>query len=165
VIGIYILLKLIFAGADSDALNFLVLPTSKLIALWTGQSYVPSLESGYYFEGLGIVINNSCSGFNLWMIAFVALSYGIISKTSTFKNGLLGIALSLTITYLFTIVVNSFRIYSNLYFQDILSSLLNIQKSHAHEAIGVLVNLTFLITGYLLAEHLLNKKLTNEKIT
>ena len=63
---IFLLLKLGHSMADHNALQFLLWPTSKLVALMTGasSSYLP--EGGYFHAQLNIVINKSCSGFNFW---------------------------------------------------------------------------------------------------
>lgn len=146
--------------ATSEDLAFLLYPTSNLVSFLTGFKSVYIEQNGYFFQGLNILIDKSCSGFNFWLICFFMLSFLTINF---FKNKLLAILISLVSGYLFSVLVNSSRIFTLIILQNQNSSFTN--NSIIHESVGVITNLTFLILIYLIVEKTLTILNRNAKLT
>lgn len=151
---IFLLLKLGHSMADHNALQFLLWPTSKLVALMTGasSSYLP--EGGYFHAQLNIVINKSCSGFNFWLICFLMLySMGLFGAKKIVHKAL-WLPGSLFLAYLLTIFVNSSRILIALALN---SSGIGKEQAWLHQAEGVFSYLFFLLIIYFSFDFLLKK--------
>lgn len=144
--------------ADSSHLWFLLKPTDILLGLLTASKSVYIDGIGYRYEELNMVIDNSCSGFNLWIIAFVVFGYLAVKHGVSVGNRTLGIALSLVASLFFTIFANTSRIFVAITFQPILREILPFSKGIIHEAIGVAVNLSFLMLAYIIIDKVLTNK-------
>ena len=160
-IGIFILFKFSFVYADTEDLKFLLKPTEKLIGLLTGTSSVYVLGKGYFYSHLNIVIDKSCAGFNFWVLSFLMLTFlglqhyeGIVKKLAVITFALMG-------TYLFTVFVNTSRIFASIVIHNKTSGILENQQHNIHEMIGIATNLTFLILLYFFTDKFLTKKTSN----
>ncbi|MCX2743655.1 exosortase K [Mangrovivirga sp. M17] len=144
-------------------LDFLLFPTTALVEFLSGTQAVFIPEEGYLFAGKNFIIDSSCSGINLWLIASSMLIYlfSKINLTSIKKIALLLPAFA--IAWLITIVSNGSRIYISSVFQDQLTSVFNVSSHAIHESLGVVTNLSFLIITYFLIEYLLTNQSHYEK--
>lgn len=153
---IFIGLKFIFPYLSTDALQFLLAPTNKIISFIFNSTYTYNSETGYFYPYLDIVINKSCSGFNFFFISFLMYSFllikaGIISKW-------LKIPFSLFLAYTTTIIANVSRIAGYMIMMNTQSPLLSLSGvSWLHQAEGIVVYLTFLIIAYITSNYILNK--------
>lgn len=162
---LFVFLKFAYTLSETNHLIFLLSPTNKIIEFISGYHSVYFDNEGYHFQQLNIIIDKSCSGFNFLIIIFFML---IFLSVNYFKKGYKKIAvvfITFLIAYLATIIVNGFRINSIIIFEEKISSFLNFEKDYIHQAIGILINLTFLILIYLIVKRILNHKRTNEKLT
>ncbi len=146
-----------------DDLYFLLKPTSKIVETFSHSESIYLNNKGFYFESLNIIIDKSCSGFNFWMISFIAFSYLGIKYALTARWKTFNIFITLVITYFFTILVNASRILVSLYLQNFATSILPKHQHLIHESIGVTTNLTFLLLCYIIIEKILIKFYQNEK--
>jgi len=156
---LFLLLKLFHNIADHDALQFLLWPTSKLVAIMTTDpgNYLP--ETGYFHKKLNIIINKSCSGFNFWLICFLMLYSLGIQRIKKSRDKALWLAVSLFLAYGLTFFVNSARI---LIATFIKRSEWIPKTNWLHQAEGVFTYLFFLILIFLIADFLF-KKYSHEK--
>ena len=158
----FIILKIGYKFADTQDLLCLIKPVDVMLSFILGSTSVYS-ENGFYFSDLNIVIDKSCSGFNLMLIAFLVFYYQLSKRSKLpiqfIKNSLL----SLVLAYVFTVFVNSSRILSSILIQSKTQSFINYQHL-IHESIGIINNLTFLILAYLIIEKLISKKSNYEKL-
>ena len=150
--GLFILLKLAYIVMQTEHVNFLLLPTNWLIERITNQQAVYSEATGYFYEGLQIVIDRSCSGFNFMLIAFMSFAILAVNSTQSNYQKLKLILLAGLMAYLLTVLVNTARIFLSIRFEDHFSQLLNISAHTIHECIGIATNLTFLVLASLLFE-------------
>ena len=157
-IGLFILLKFGFTLANNRDLLFLLQPTSKLVGFLTGSSSVYLLDNGYYNTKLNIIIDKSCSGFNLWILCFLLITYSLIRYLKKISHKILAIPVALTIAYLFTIFVNTSRIIASIVVHAQTKQVVNNYQSLIHEAVGIIINLTFLVLFYCLIEKILTSK-------
>lgn len=161
-LGIFILLKLLFASSETNDLIFLLSPTNKIVELLSGSPATFISGEGYFYENFNIIIDKSCSGFNFWLLCFVMLSFLTIKNfNKSWKKGL-AMTASFVIAYIFTILVNSSRIFASIIIEKQFNSLTF--HSIIHESIGIITNLTFLILIYLMVEKLFLKRNTNANI-
>ncbi len=159
VIGfVAMVLKYTVRFADNDSLWFMLKPVNGLIELLTSSESIYSKNRGYVYEGLNIAIDHSCAGLNLWVIAFVMFAYLSVKHRTGIVRRTFGIALSLIVSLLFTILANTSRIFAAITIQPFLLNTLPFPKSILHEAIGVCVNLSFLILAYILINNILTYK-------
>ena len=156
VIILFILLKLGYKYSETNNLIFLLKPTKELVALLIGYEPVFT-KNGYFFKELNMIIVKSCSGFNLWLISFIMLSFLFLNYTEKIRHKVIGLICAFLLGYFFTICVNASRIYSTIIFQDKIYSYTSIAPKIIHEAIGITINITFLIAIYVLAEKIINK--------
>ncbi|WP_408612977.1 exosortase K [Limibacter armeniacum] len=164
-IGLFIILKYLYTIADISDLIFLLEPTNLVVKFLTGAKSVFIQDSGYYFQQLDIIIDKSCAGFNFWllcflMLVFLSLKYfeKVILKISAFIFSFIG-------AYIFTVLVNSSRIFVSVIIQKQAALALPIKEKIIHEGIGILTNLTFLILIYLITERILKTRNANAKLT
>jgi exosortase K len=159
---VFILLKIGYKSASNNTLGFLLKPTNKLVEIITNSRSTYSSINGFFYSDFNIVINKSCSGYNYWLILFIMGSFlGLYHAQNLLQKSIV-IPISLLIGFVLTILVSTSRIYVSLLLKhqtDRISHLISEQSSH--EIIGITINLTFLITTYLL----IDRTLKNEKHT
>jgi exosortase K len=156
---IFILLKAGFTFAGNGDLAFLLKPTAKIVGLLTGMHSVYIPAAGYFFSGLNIVIDKSCSGFNFWILCFLVFSYLAVRRFSKPLQKTLSIAASLICAYLLTIFANASRIFTSVIVQNQTKDFFQNQQRLIHEAVGIIVYLSLLIFACCLIE----KKLKHRK--
>ncbi len=157
-IGLFISLKFWFTIADNMDLTFLLLPTDKLVEFLTGSSSVYLPYDGYYHKSLNILIDKSCSGFNFWVLGFLIFTYLLVRYFDKPLYKILMIPFALIGTYLLTIFVNTSRIFVSIVVQNQTKYIFLNEQPVIHEAIGIVINLTFLVLTYILVENFLIQK-------
>ncbi len=163
VFAIFLFGKLAFHYADTKSLQFILAPVNKVLGILLGLRSVYQSGEGYYYESLNIIINKDCSGINFLLISFLAFSYLILQYHDKALKKIAEIVLVLFSSYLFTIFVNTARILTAIILQHGKIKLFLNHQMHFHEGIGIIVNLTFLILAYVLAEKNLNNKNQGKK--
>jgi exosortase K len=160
-----ILLKFGYTRANNNDLIFLLKPTDKLVGLFKGSQSVYIADKGYYHDNLNILIDKSCSGFNFWVLCFIMFTYLTLQYFDKALHKILIIPTVLCCTYLFTIFVNSSRIFASIIVQNQSNKILLNQQHLIHETVGIVTNLSFLILAYYLTDFLLTNKKHNAKLT
>ncbi len=154
----FVILKFAYTLAETNHLTFLLTPTTKIIELVSGFQSVYIDNKGYYFQQLNIVIDKSCSGFNFLILNFLMLTFLFLNYFKKGKDKITAVFTALIIAYVFTIIINSFRINTAIIFEDKIALFVNLNRDIIHQAIGIIINLTFLILIYLITEKILNHK-------
>ena len=149
------MLKFWFTIADNDSLIFMLEPVDRFIGLITGSRSVYSPDNGYYHEGLNILIDKSCSGFNFWVLSFVVFTYLALKYFEKPLYKALTIPVALFFAYGLTIFVNTSRIYTSVTAQNQIINTMPEQQHIVHEAIGIIIYLSFLILVYYIVEQFL----------
>ncbi len=165
-VGLFILLKFGFKFADNNDLIFLIKPTDKLVGLFTGSHSVFLSDRGYFHEYLNIIIDKSCSGFNFWVLCFLLIIYQTVKYFDKTLSKILTIPAALIGAYILTILINTSRIIASIIVQEQAIHFLP-ERPHLilHEAVGIVINLTFLVLTYLLIEKLFIHKRHHAKFT
>jgi len=161
----FILLKYGFTIANNDNLLFLLKPIDFIIRMLAGSKSVYIAESGYFHKQLGILIDKSCAGFNFWILNFLMLTFLGLKYFSCHAKKLATIPIALIAAYLITIFVNSSRIFSSVVIQRYTNNIHFLKHNILHEAIGILINLTFLILTYIVTDRILSKWRDHAKLT
>lgn len=160
---IFACMRFVYSYMDTDMVQFLVIPTNKLIEIIIGSKGVYVDEVGYYHSQLDIVINKSCSGYNFWLIGFLMASFVLIKSQKV--NFLLTIACALVASYLFTILANVSRIVGYiLLMKGRLPQYIDPNGTWLHQMEGIFVYLSFLILFFFILNYTITKIKDNEKI-
>ena len=160
---IFLIFKYLFTFANNNDLIFLLKPIDKIVTIFTGFSSTYILENGYYYKDLNIILDKSCSGFNLWLLTFLIFISLFLNFFKSRNKKLIAILIVLIFAYFFTIFVNSSRIIVSIIIENRVGDF--IDKDLLHEAIGIITNLSFLILTYFLTNKFLIKRKNNEKTT
>jgi exosortase K len=164
-VGLFVLLKVWFTFAENNDLFFLLMPTDKLVELLTGSHSVCLADNGYYHSNLNMVIDKSCSGFNFWILCFLVFTYPTVKCFDMPLHKILSIPAALICAYLLTVFVNTSRIFASVIVQNQTKNILQNQQHLVHQAVGIIINLTFLILAYYLTDKLLTHRRHNAKLT
>lgn len=153
---IFAVLKFINVFLDTDMLQFLLMPSNKLIEIITGSKAIYSSGAGYFHAQLNIVVDKSCSGYNFWLIGFLMSSFVLIKSQSV--KFIWIIPLALLASYVFTIFANVSRIsgYMLLMKSGVVQNL-DAGNTWLHQAEGIFVYLFFLIMFYLTIHYTITK--------
>lgn len=154
--GLYLIFKGLLAFADPAQVKFLTATSAQILAFCSGSHFLEATPGAFFFPELNIWIDASCSGANLLLITM--LSLGLISSFYYIKvsETMASIPVILALAYLSSVSINSARIVILLQFQEPLHLLSGISSPTLHEAIGVIINLFFLILTCLLSATALN---------
>jgi len=156
-LSLFIFLKYGFTLANNDDLAFLLKPTNYLISLITDSNATYVSENGFIHHQLNIIIDRSCSGFNLWLISYMMLTFLGLKYFKTNYQKILVIPVALSIAYILTIIANTSRIFASIIIQNQATNFQFISSSILHESIGIITNLSFLILVYFLVNKFLYK--------
>lgn len=165
VAGLFLLLKLFYVFASSSDVLFLLAPTNLLVEWFTGSQSFFTKDFGYFFHDLQIYLDKSCAGFHFWLLCSFLLLFLTKKHAPNNKQKLLFFFTSFALAYGVTLFVNSFRIVASLVLQNqALLVLKGFTKTNSlnqkffqamhHEAIGIVVSITFLTLVYLIGEKL-----------
>ena len=155
---IFILLKFAFAAAENEDLVFLLGPVDKFAGWLTGSRSVFIPQRGYFHETLNILIDKSCSGFNFFVLCFLCFSYLAVKYFDKPLRKVLALGSSLGGAYFLTIFVNTSRIFVSIAVQNQTKNVFPHQQHLVHNAIGIIINLSFLVLAYYLAEKFLERR-------
>jgi exosortase K len=150
---LFVILKFVYSQANNDMLLFILQPISELISIITNNDAVYTTSSGFFYQGLNITIDKSCSGINFWLISFMTCLLSIIPKKRTRLQKIIAFPTACILAYVLTLFANTSRILISIF----ITKNTSLNYSWLHEAQGVFIYLTFLILFYLLINHLLSK--------
>ena len=98
-----------FWEATSDGLDWLLYPTARWVQWIGGIPFERAPGAGYVNHHLRFIIAAPCSGIRFMMITFSALLFSFVHRFGAKTQKSAWAALSLGLSYLFTIVVNGVR--------------------------------------------------------
>ena len=161
-LAVFILLKYLHSISTSMDLLFLLSPTSYIVELMIDMESTLIRPNGFYFPIIDVLIDKSCSGFNLLLICLLML--GFLPKDKFKIPILVELLMSISVAYIFTILVNALRIYVCIYVSHVQKINDWLGQDIAHSAVGIFTNLSFLILLFILVHFLFSNK-NNEKLT
>lgn len=147
--------------SDSDALYWILRPTSWWVGVLSGIrfEYLPHL--GFVNHFYRFLIAPECSGSRFMLIIFLMLVFSFLYRIKSVQLGYLWFGLSIAFSYIYTIFVNGIRITASVYLPDIfekaglISAFLTQEKLHT--IIGTAVYFSFMLTAYPLADCICRK--------
>ena len=163
IFGLFLLLmlKLYYSQTDSDGLLWLLAPTAFWIRTLSGISWEYLPHVGYVNHSFQFVIAASCSGIQFGIVTAASLLFSFLPRIRGRKEGLVWLGISFAASYMFTILVNGFRIllslYLPLYLQDLgKSQHLNgwLTPERLHTIIGIVAYFGSLMMLFLITEAL-----------
>jgi exosortase K len=136
-------IKYFYSVANNEQLRFMLFPVHLFIELQTGYQGVFEADRGYFFSNLNICIDKSCAGLNFFAIAFLSCSFIVIQKTVKERQLPIYLFISLSVSFLVTVLANSSRIFLALLTLRSFPTLA--AQSWFHEAQGVFVFISILL--------------------
>lgn len=153
---VFAIFKFIYVFLDTDLLQFLLMPTNKLIEVITGSQGEYSCGTGYFHPQLNIVVDKSCSGYNFWLIGFLLASFVLIKSQKV--QFIWIIPTALLASYVFTILANVSRISGYmLLMKSGLVQYFDAGNTWLHQTEGIFVYLSFLIMFFFALNYTINK--------
>jgi exosortase K len=147
-------LKKFYQTASVHDLQWILAPTKAVVQGFTGLQFSYDASLGYINQVHQFVIAKSCAGVNFLIIVFCTSVFGFSLKIKTSHWQWLSLPLFLCIAYLFTILVNAFRIISALLLKGVaLPQTLGFGANQLHAFEGIVVYLAFLLLYYLLLNY------------
>jgi exosortase K len=147
-------LRSVWEKAVISDLGILLYPTDLLVDWWTSTASVYSPELGYLRSGMQVTIDKTCSGFSLWSLAFLMLSWLVASvQQMRLIWRFVLMALAALVAYLFTICINSAGMICYLQIKPLIGE--RIPANTVHVGVGIFVHFFFLMLLYAAAERVL----------
>ncbi len=154
-------LKYYYSGASSDALNWILVPTSRLVEYLSGIHFEKELHSGLVSHSHRYIIAPSCAGINFLTIAFSTFFFSLTYRLKGIERKLLWLGISLAVTYLLTLGANALRVIAAIYLYraDIYGGWMTPERVHRIE--GTLIYFVFLLFAYVTVERIVKHFLLN----
>ncbi len=138
-------LKYHYSHSSSDDLVWILAPTAYLVEMTGDMTFEREINTGYVNNEGGIIIAPSCSGVNFMIIAFCLSAFIGLKKIKTTPMQFMWIMVSILSSYIYTLLVNTFRISLSIYSirTEFLQTWLSGETVHLLE--GVMVYFIFLL--------------------
>lgn len=148
-------LKYYYSKAGSDELRWILAPIAWWVRILGGVPFAYEPQSGYVNHSLRFIIAPSCSGVSFMIIVFATLLYSFVHRMRTIRKGFCWTALSMAVSYFFTILVNGLRIvvsiYLPLWLQRLHIGYRWLTPERLHTTIGIVIYFTSLCVLYRIA--------------
>lgn len=154
IIFLLLTLKFLTKKISPDKFQFLLLPTTTLVEIFTGDKFLYNKVKGYINYNETISINKSCAGINLFILLSFLSTYILFNKKIKTSRQLLLLLPYLVFAYCFTIFANALRISFSILFEPIRlnSTILKAANNWVHQGIGTFIFLTSILTFYFLLQ-------------
>lgn len=150
---LFIGLKLMYSNANNNEVLILLKPLDLIVGFILDSHAVYNNEVGFFYKELNITIDKSCSGFNFLMLSFLLLYFSFLKNLKSHFLKIIAIPTTLFIAFIFTLFVNASRVLTALFIEK----KTNISYAWLHQAEGVFIYLSFLITLYISINYIQNK--------
>ena len=119
---IVLAVKVFYQTADSDALAWILTPTSYWVSILSGISFENVPHVGYVNHDYRFIIAASCSGVRFLLITFVMMVCSFTYRISSMRQKTLWLFCSAVLSYISTIFINGIRITVSIYLPIILTA-------------------------------------------
>jgi exosortase K len=154
VIGLLIAfgLKYFYHNAGSDDLNWILVPTARVVEYLSGIHFERELYIGLVNHAYRFIIVPSCAGVNFLTITFSTIFFSFVHRLKGMGRKSLWLGISAGFAYLLTLVANALRIIAAIYLYraDIYGGWVTMERIHRIE--GVFIYFFFLLVAYLTVE-------------
>ena len=157
-------IKYFYATADSDQLLWILAPTAWWIGILSGIPFEYVSPIGFINHSFQFILAPSCSGVRFMIICAAMLIFSFLHRMKTHWKRFLWLTGSLALSYLFTILVNGFRVLISIWlplfpFKSGAFRTLNqwLTAENLHTMIGTIIYFTSLLALYATTEACLKK--------
>lgn len=150
-------IKFFHAQSSTDDLLVILTPVNSLIELLHGSHSAYQADEGFYHASLSILIDKSCAGVNFFVLLFGVLIMMIVPVCNSLPFRLLCLPIIFVVSYVITILANTIRITCAIFLLQFKNEVPWIALLAIHEAGGIFIYLTILITTYLSVQFLSHK--------
>ena len=164
VLALCTVIKYFFAEADSRQLDWLLRPTSHLVAWFSHLHFVSWDTFGYYNEMQRILIAPACSGLNFFLILLATGACLVVTSLACSARQILWLAGTALAAYGLTLMVNTMRILLAIFLYQQNLGIGPISPERLHRIEGVVIYYVCLCAFVMLLSCLLHKKRENKKM-
>jgi exosortase K len=132
-------LKRHYADAPTDALLWMLAPTTHLVGLVTGVAFTAVPGEGYFSAERMFLIEKTCAGVNFMIAAFVMVALTLLHRAKCVRAGAAVIGASLLASYVAAVMVNTVRIVIALWLAAHPSVLSSLSAAEIHRLEGIAV--------------------------
>ncbi|MDE6619266.1 MAG: exosortase K [Lachnospiraceae bacterium] len=156
-------IKLFYRTADSEALSWILTPTTWWVGILSGISFERMAHVGYVSHEYRFIIAPSCSGVRFLLIAFVMMVFSFTHQMDSWRKKGYWFVFSALFSYVATVFVNGIRITVSIYLpmilkNDILPAWLTAERLHT--MIGTVIYFSMLFAIYYLVRSISNHFVT-----
>ncbi|MDE5866192.1 MAG: exosortase K [Lachnospiraceae bacterium] len=144
--------------SDSDALCWILTPTTWWVSVLSGIRFEYLPHMGYVNYYYNFLIAPTCSGSRFILIIFLMLIFSFLYRIKSAWSGYMWFGFSVIFSYVFTIFVNGIRITASIYVPialeklDLIGGLLT--QDRLHTIIGTATYFSFMCAAYPLADYI-----------
>jgi exosortase K len=140
-------LKRHYSLATADQLDWILAPTTKLLALLTPVRPVYESGVGYADYTHGMIIAPACAGVNFMIMVFGLGAFCGLAKLRRLVEMGIWVSITLAAAFASTIIINTMRIYVSmvLYKADIYGGWISIERVHRLAGIGLYASALWLL--------------------
>lgn len=153
-------IKIFYRTADSEALSWILAPTTWWVQVLSGISFEKMAHVGYVSHEYQFIIAPSCSGVRFLLIAFVMMIGSFTHRMESWGKKISWLGFSALFSYVSTIFVNGIRITVSIYLplmlgKDFLPEWLTAESLHT--MVGTVLYFSMLIGIYCLVQGICNR--------
>lgn len=156
-------MKYHYSYGNSEALKWILAPTSYLVEMTGNMNFIHVENTGYVDVRNMITIAPSCSGVNFMIIVFLLSIYTGLKRFDRPMALFMWLIFSMAASFTYTLIINTLRINLSVYSfkTGFLASWFSIENVHLTE--GVIVYFLFLLIYYSILDRNLNSSLPGKK--
>jgi exosortase K len=132
-------LKRHYADASTDALSWILTPTAHLVGLVTGVTFTAVPGEGYFSAERMFLIEKACAGVNFMIAAFAMVAFALLHRARSVRDGAAILGISLAVSYLAAVVVNTTRIVIAMWLAAHPAQWLSLTAAELHRLEGITV--------------------------
>lgn len=149
-------IKFYYRSAETSELWWILAPIQTLVEGLTGYVFIYVPDEGFFNQELNVIIDKSCAGLTFLTICLCLLNFSFLHYLKGFWWKSLGFLSFSLLSYLATLLINSFRIVNIIYIQGWLTQHSPLDSGMLHEMLGIFMYSFFLISLYLGMKYVVN---------
>lgn len=132
-------LKRHYADASTDALSWILAPTTSLVSLVTGIAFVAVPGEGYFSAERLFLIEKACAGINFMIAAFLLVTVMMLGRARFNRDAAWLVGAALAASYVAAVVVNALRIVIALWVAEHAVAPFGLTAGEVHRLEGIAV--------------------------
>lgn len=148
-------LKYYYSNASADDLLWILYPTAVSVEHMTGLHFIREAQSGFINYSKEICIAPACSGVNFLIISFCMVFFSFVRQIHSQGLRWLWLVISLSGSYILTVIVNSVRIVISIFLIDNNIHYGWLTSARIHRLEGVVLYFLFLSIFYIVIKRII----------